>query len=71
MDKRTATVSARITPERERDARAIAMANDLSLSDLIDECLAERIERERQYALRLSAALGINQDLPGKHGERE
>ena len=62
-DKRTETISAKISVDLERQARAVAEANDISLSELVMECLAERVDREMRYVSKISAALHVNQDL--------
>jgi predicted HicB family RNase H-like nuclease len=62
-DKRTETISAKISVDLERQARAVAEANDISLSELVMECLIERVDRELRYALKINAALHVNQDL--------
>jgi hypothetical protein len=65
-DKRTETISAKISSELERQARAVADANDISLSELVMECLIERVEKEMRYAMKINAALAVNQDLPAR-----
>ena len=64
MDKRTATVSSRIPAELELQVQAIALARDVTASDLICSALAELVERERRTYHRLSAAFCERQDLP-------
>jgi predicted transcriptional regulator len=66
MEKRLSTVSAKIPESLEVKAKALAMATDKSLSDLINESLQERVDREYAYAAKLIAALGVNQDLPAR-----
>jgi len=66
MDKRTATVSSRIPPELESQVQAIALARDVTVSDLICSALAEVVERERRTYHRLRSAFEDRQDLPGK-----
>lgn len=68
MGKRTNTVSSRIPGDLEDAARAIAAAKDMSLSELINMLLSECVDRERSYAQKISAALGVNEGLHGKHG---
>lgn len=65
MDKRTATVSSRIPPELESQVQAIALAHDVTVSDLICSALAEVVERERRTYHRLRTAFEAEQDLPG------
>ena len=65
MDKRTETVSARITPELLQQLYGIALARDVTISDLINTCLAQDAERERERYLRLRRAFESAPDLPG------
>jgi len=46
MDKRTATVSSRIPAELEAQVQAIALARDVTVSDLICSALAEVVEQD-------------------------
>lgn len=65
MDKRTATVSSRIPAELELQVQAIALARDVTVSDLICSALAEVVDRERRTYHRLRTAFEVGQDLPG------
>ena len=65
MDKRTATVSSRIPAELELQVQSIALARDVTVSDLICSALAEVVERERRTYHRLRLAFEAEQDLPG------
>lgn len=66
MEKRSATISARITPELEGVAQAIADAYDQSVSDLIFDLLVERAEKERRVFENLKRAFAVGEDLPGR-----
>lgn len=63
MDKRSATVSARVTPELEAQVQAIALAREQTVSDLIHHALLELVERERLIYQRLSRAFTAPPDL--------
>ena len=69
MDKRTATVSSRIPAELESQVQAIALARDVTVSDLICTALAEVVERERRTYHRLRSAFEERQDLPDIPGQ--
>lgn len=66
MDKRTETLSLRTTLERAIAAKAIADADGLSLSDLLDQLLAEHIRAKRSAYLKLRAAFETPTDLPSR-----
>jgi len=66
MDKRTATVSARISPELEIAARAVAQLDNRTLSDLIEHLLAAHVDAKRSAYLELRSVFGDGEDLRGK-----
>jgi uncharacterized protein (DUF1778 family) len=68
MNKRTATISARVTPELEAQIQAIALARDTTVSDLTYQALSDLAARERRAFEQLSRAFGVGQDLPGVPG---
>ncbi len=63
-DKRSATISIRVTSELESQLQAIAIAHDTTLSDLAFRALLEVAERERTRYLKLRAAFEACPDLP-------
>lgn len=69
MDKRTETVSFRLPESLYRQLQAIALARDVTLSDLVCTAMAEEVERARVAYLRLRPAFEDRQDLPGTPGE--
>lgn len=66
MEKRTATVSARIPADLEQKLHAVALARDTTLSDLICSALADLVEVERSRYLKLRPVFEQGQDIPGK-----
>jgi hypothetical protein len=69
MDKRSATLSCRVTPEMALAAGRLAELDGASVSDLLCRLLEREIaERQRAY-LQLSRVFGQGNDLPGKHDE--
>ena len=66
MEKRSNTVSARISPELETRARAMAELDGRSLSDLIEHLLSEYVEEKRRVHEELSRVFGAGQSLQGK-----
>lgn len=66
MEKRTATVSARIPEGLEQQLHAVALARDTTLSDLICSALADLVEVERSRYLKLRPVFEQGQDIPGK-----
>lgn len=66
MEKRTATISARVPAELEYQLQQIALAHDTTLSDLVCRALNELAEKERAHYLRLKRAFEGGKDLPGK-----
>ena len=67
-DKRSATVSARVSPELEVAAKILASADGRTLSDLIEHLLADYVASKRKAYLELRSVFGDATDLPGKHG---
>jgi predicted transcriptional regulator len=64
MDKRSSTISIRITPELEHQLQQIAAANDTTISSLVcDLCLAHVEDQRRRYE-KLRAAFEDFKDLP-------
>lgn len=63
---REATISFRALPETEAQLEAIAHAQGLTLSTLLNNEALALIERERRRYLRLKAAFDVAQDLPGE-----
>ena len=68
-DKRNVPVTAKISSELLARARAVAEANDISLSELINDSLAERVDREYRYVEKLSAVFQGNLGVSGKPRE--
>lgn len=68
MDKRTETISSRITPELLHQAQQIALARDITLSDLVFQQLEALAEAERARYLKLRQAFECSPDLPGGLG---
>lgn len=66
MCKRTATVSARLTPELEAQIQVIALADDITVSDLIYRLLSDHAAVARARWEKLKPAFGERQDLPGQ-----
>ena len=66
VDKRTATISARVPSELEHQLQQIALAHDTTLSDLVCRALADLAATERARYLKLRAAFEGETDLPGK-----
>jgi hypothetical protein len=71
LDKRVATVSARIPADLELQLQAIAQSRDTTLSDLIYQALAAMVEAEHSRYLKLRSAFEPVQDLPGKPEEAD
>lgn len=69
MDKRSATVSARIPSELERQLQAVAAVRGVTLSDLVFHCLDALVEEERDRYLKLRSAFEGAPDKPGKSVE--
>lgn len=67
-DKRSATVSARVSPELELASRTLASADGRTLSDLIEHLLSDYVAAKRRAYLELRSVFGDGEDLPGKHG---
>jgi predicted transcriptional regulator len=65
MEKRTQTISARVTVELERQLQGIALAHDTTLSDLVYRALQDLAETERSRYLKLRSAFEGEQDLSG------
>lgn len=66
MNKRTAHVTAAVTPELEIAAKAMAALEGVTLSDLINRLLMEHIEEKRRIYLSLSSIFSNTQDLLNK-----
>ena len=66
LDKRIATVSARIPAALEFQLQAIAQARDTTLSDLIYQALAAMVEAEHSRYLKLRPAFEPGLDLSDK-----
>ena len=69
MDKRTATISSRVPADLEHQLQMIAVARNVSLSDLICHRLLEFVEEERRRYLQYRAAFEGAPDLPGQPGQ--
>ena len=65
MDKRSATISARVTPELERVLEVLALARDTTLSDLVFTELLRVADREHARYLKLQQAFGAVTDKQG------
>ena len=65
MDKRTATSSYRLTPELEHQIQQIALAQDVTVSDLTFQTMQAMANAEFSRYLKLRAAFEANPDLPG------
>ena len=63
MDKRSSTISARVTPELEHQLQQIALARDTTVSDLNCAAMTEVAERERTLYIRLRCAFEETPDL--------
>ena len=66
-DKRSATVSARVSPELEIAAKSIARLSGMTMSDLIEHLLSGYVHEKRRAYLELSQVFGDSEDLQGKH----
>lgn len=71
MDKRTDTLSVRVTPEIRRQFDAFAAADEVSLSEYLFRMMIEHSEKKRVAYDRLTAAFAATQDLPRKQSTRE
>ena len=72
MDKRSAHLSTRVTPELEIAARAIAdLDHGGSVSDLLCSLLEEHVRAKREAFLQLSRVFGAREDLPDISAGRE
>jgi hypothetical protein len=69
VEKRTATISSRVPSELEAQIQAIALARDVTVSDLICHALADLVECERRTYERLRPAFEAAPDLPGRPSE--
>ena len=68
MDKRTETRSFRLTPELDRQLELIAIARDMTVSDLVyQHCLALAKEEHVRY-LKLRQAFESMPDVPSASG---
>ena len=65
-EKRNVPVTAKISSDLERRARVVAEANEISLSELINDSLEERVDRECRYAQKISAVIQVNLGISGK-----
>ncbi|CAK0766743.1 hypothetical protein CCP4SC76_4600001 [Gammaproteobacteria bacterium] len=63
MDKRSSTISSRIPPDLEKQLHAIAIARDISLSDLVYTALASLAREEHIRYLKLKQAFDGMPDI--------
>jgi hypothetical protein len=68
MDRRSETISSRVTKELLAQVQAVCIARDTTVSDLTFMALTDLVERERQTYLRLSAVFGADQGLQNGDG---
>jgi predicted HicB family RNase H-like nuclease len=71
MNKRTATISFRVSPELEARLQATANARNVTLSDLMNQVAVDFDEHQAAIFLKLQAAYGPAQDLSGLQKDLE